>query len=116
MFKQMVKEEIERKRNLDNDVDGLDFPGKINYLNDRIGVLREKVQGKDSAYNSQMRLLKSSSQIIQNYFEETEIFLAQSELVENFEFSKRQKNKWDDRVHTLEDFENNELFETKKEE
>ena len=60
----MVKEEIERKRNLDNDVDGLDFPGKINYLNDRIGVLREKVQGKDSAYNSQMRLLKSSSQII----------------------------------------------------
>ena len=105
MFKQMVKEEIERKRNLDNDVDGLDFPGKIKYLNERIGLLREKVTGKDSAYNSQMRLLKSSSQIVQNYFEETEIFLAQSELVENFEFNKRKENKWEDKVHTLDDFE-----------
>ena len=61
MFKSMVKEEIERKRNIDNDVDGLDFQGKIEYLNQRIGSLREKVTGKDSAYNSQMRLLKSSS-------------------------------------------------------
>ena len=42
--------------------------------------------------------------------------MAQSELVENFEFSKRQENKWDDRVHTLDDFENGLIENDNKEE